>query len=30
MPEGVYLWMVRAVLADGSKLENVFKMGVKK
>jgi len=30
VPEGVYLWKVSARLVDGSKLENVFKLGVKK
>jgi len=30
VPEGVYLWKVKATLVDGTKLENVFKLGVKK
>jgi len=30
VPEGVYLWKVKATLIDGTKLENVFKLGVKK
>jgi hypothetical protein len=30
VPEGVYLWKLEARLKDGTKLENVYKLGVKK
>jgi YDG domain/MBG domain (YGX type)/Fibronectin type III domain len=30
VPEGVYLWKVKVALDDGTKLENVFRLGVKK
>jgi hypothetical protein len=30
VPEGVYLWMVKVTLADGSTLEDVYKLGVRK